>query len=324
MAPRPEALRETSPKSSLKQRASLGRSWGAPRQRAVLLAPPPFLGDPQITPPLCGACAGGWGSWVKGHRDQRVRQPVAFAGPGRGSAGPAIGVLPSWGAPLSLPSQAPPAFSHQTLQYRPLLHVPEGFLEGRSFCPQGFHWPLWGRSNVDTVQPSRPTLQPTPLLHLQPTASSSPVSPDSGPVETSVFGQSRFRPAGTFCAPGEGQGRALCVPCGGTDSLKFHFPPSSSPAGSGNAHPLQPWRLRPSQGTFQHHRPPLTTSKQTLNPTPAARPLRLKWLANHRDSVSSWQTSTKLKTERRDPPPLMGGNWPFVTGWNFLLSGMSP
>lgn len=200
---------------------------------------------------------------MKGRRDQDVPWPVAFAGSGRGRCR-ASNPTPSFmggGAHFHCTSRLP-----QLSSARPgntgLSSDREGFREGRSFCQHGFDWPPWGRSDVDTVQPSRPTLQPTPLLHLQPAASSSPVSPDSGPIETSVSRQSRLQPAGTFCTPGEGQGRALRFPWRGTDSLKFHFPPSSSLAGSGNV-------CRSNPRGSSHRREPSST---TGPPYPKANP----------------------------------------------------
>lgn len=52
--------------------------------------------------------------------------------------------------------------------------------------------------------------------------------------------------------------------------------------------------------------------RQTRNPARPPRPSGQP----QRDSVSSWQVLAKLKREREDLPPQMGGKWPFVTGWS--------
>lgn len=55
----------------------------------------------------------------------------------------------------------------------------------------------------------------------------------------------------------------------------------------------------PTPGTFQQERPPPQSNRE-IQPLPALR-LPPKWPNDHRDSVSSWQISAKLK--RKAPPP---------------------
>lgn len=99
----------------------------------------------------------------------------------------------------------------------------------------------------------------------------------------------------------------------------FRFLQPASLSGSGNAAPPG---LLPHRGPFQRTGPyPKSDPRTQRGP---GRPLSPKWPANQRDPVSSWQMFAKLKREREQPPPRRGGNRPFVTGWNFFLSGMSP
>lgn len=99
----------------------------------------------------------------------------------------------------------------------------------------------------------------------------------------------------------------------------FPFLQPACLSGSGNAAPP---RAPPTPGSLPADGPlPRSDPRTQRGP---GRPLSPKWPANQRDPVSSWQMFAKLKREREQPPPRRGGNRPFVTGWNFFLSGMSP
>lgn len=251
-------------------------------------------------------------------------RPVPSAGPGRGQGGTSSipdphafihsgGEAPqSRRPPFDWPPPPPQPFSHQTLKASLSAIVRAGISRRSSLLPTRSQWPS-GESGLEPGQPSPPPL----LLDSQPMG--------SGPIETSISGQSRLQPARSSLAAehaaqnsrGEKAREGPWPP--GSRLTSYFVSTAHSPRGIGDH----------AQGFSQPREPssktgPSPRASPEPSPGPARPPTESEWPASHRDSVSSWQTLAKLKRERKGPPPPMGGRWPFVTGWKFLLSGMSP